>query len=286
VNHRLPVIESSLEIGARPLLDPEVMSAKRETVGDLVSRADNDPHLQHHPKSPAELKRCIKAVIGSVRERSTFGLLCIRFNEMDTVQADFGEAGREELLRAVYRRLFHAVRTTDVVASGEDGLFLILANDLQYADELEIISARIQKTTSEPFLILGKTVLSGFTIGAVGAEGEAGPSELILSSIATMNRARTKGSLYEFTGEHGSEPATSTTAPPTSQYQEIFELAFVPQFFLSGELAGARVLAELPKTRSRQTSATDSKSLAGGRNARIGAAALGNSTSTHAHAIT
>jgi EAL domain-containing protein (putative c-di-GMP-specific phosphodiesterase class I) len=208
-----------------------------------------------HPKTRGEVTRSLKLVIGSNRERRVFGLLCVQLNASDAIEA-LGTEQREKLLEQAHRRLALCVRTTDVVAVGDRGTFLIVANDLNSEDELEIISDRIQANCRTFYTIDEREIAVGMTIGAAGTDGGSAATELIARAVTAMNTAASRRVPFELAR---TTPSAATLSPVLVESgdssQVSFDLAFVPQFRSDGSVAGARVIVELPKARVRAGSA-------------------------------
>jgi EAL domain-containing protein (putative c-di-GMP-specific phosphodiesterase class I) len=193
----------------------------------------------------AELLRSLKVLLHPSRQGSLFGLLCVRVDARDAVEALLGTQGVDQLLGDAFDRLKHCVRTTDVVAGADGGIFFILATDLQSEDELEIISDRIQRTCRQPHWIHDQEIRSGLTSGGVGgSEGQADPATLMQHALLAMRRAGTRGAAFEFFGppaaKPGSAPALAAAASGFAA-EEPYELIFQPQLTADHSLSGAKV---------------------------------------------
>ena len=227
-----------------------------------------------YPKLTAELLRSLKSLMHPTRRGQFFGLLCVRVDAKDAVAALLATHGVDELLREAFRRLRACVRTTDMVAYGEDGYFLVLATDLQSEDELEIISDRIQRTCRQPYWIEEQEIRSGLTTGAVGgSEGGSDPAILIEHSVLAMRRAGSQGVAFEFFSKPGpriSVESALASGESDAGVQESFELSFQPQlasdFLLYGATVGIKAANGSGKRTKRPTSRTTER----GSNERIG----------------
>jgi len=176
----------------------------------------------------------------------------VRLDAKDAVEALLGVAGVDELLRLAHHRLVNCVRTTDIVAIGDGGIFLIVANDLQSDEELEIVSDRIQRTCLGPYVIQDREIVSGLTTGAAGTEGGSAASELIERAVSAMNLAAGRGVAFELSRSESSNALPAFTGPSPAGLREPFALTFVPQFSADVSLTGARVLPNIPKARPRR----------------------------------
>ena len=169
-----PPSKPTKQIASTERSTPATGTGQAPSTGAGVSRAKSQRTVQH-PKNQNEVTRSLKTGISSNRERRVFGLLCVRVDAVEAVSS----AEREELLRVAYQRLMLCVRTTDIVAVGEQGIFLIVANDLNSEDELEIVSDRIQSDCRKPYFLGEREIMVGMTIGGAGTDGGSAATELI-----------------------------------------------------------------------------------------------------------
>ncbi len=211
-----------------------------------------DPLQQtlEYPKLRAELLRSLKVLMHPGRRGRLFGLLCVRVDAKDAVDALPGAPGVEQLLREAFHRLRSCVRTTDMIAHGEDGVFFALATDLQSEDELEIISDRMQRTCRQPYWIDGREIRSGLTCGGVASsEGASDPAILTEHAILAMQRAGNHGVPFEFFNRPAAHYSSAGALAPDKSdaaVQGSFELCFRPQFGSNLALSGASVAIQMP----------------------------------------
>jgi EAL domain-containing protein (putative c-di-GMP-specific phosphodiesterase class I) len=216
-----------------------------------VIATDVQLRMGNHSKLEAELLRSLKVLMHPNRQGGLFGLLCVRVDAREAVEALLGPQGVQQLLNDAFHRLRNCVRTTDIVAPGEAGIFFILATDLQSEDELEIISDRIQRTCRQSYWIDDQEIRSGLTTGGVGgSEGQADPATLTQHAVLAMRRASSRGVPFEFFGtptpKAASTPAALASGKAEATTEEAFELNFEPQFTADLTLRGARVGVRMP----------------------------------------
>ena len=246
-----PAVVTPTPVGGLPPSTTPARKGKPAAKAVAASRPKK-PRTIQHPKTQSEVARSLKTVFSSNREGRVFGLLYVQLDGWDAIEARVGESGGEELLRLAYRRLMVCVRTTDMVAVGERGIFLIVANDLNSEEELEIISDRIQASCLKPYVLDKEEIVAGITIGGAGTAGGSGATELIERAVSAMNHAASRGIRFELSRATPAKALTADgLAPGDSQasHHESFGLAFVPQFHADNSLAGARVVVEIPKAR-------------------------------------
>jgi diguanylate cyclase len=218
-----------------------------------VIATDVQPRTANHSKLEAELLRSLKVLMHPNRQGGLFGLLCVRVDAREAVEALLGPQGVQQLLSDAFNRLTNCVRTTDIVAPGEAGTFFIIATDLQSEDELEIISDRIQRTCRQSYWIDDQEIRSGLTTGGVGgSEGQADPVTLTQHAVLAMRRASSRGVPFEFfaipTPKPVPAPAGLGSGKSKGNSQEMFELNFQPQFTADLTLSGARVGVLMPQS--------------------------------------
>ena len=238
----------------------------------LVLSPEVGSHSVDYPKLESELLRSLRVLMHPKRLGRVFGLLCVQVDATDAVEALLGKVGVEEILRDAFGRLRRCVRTTDIVAGGEGGLFFILATDLQLEDELEIISNRIQRTCRQPYWIGEQEIRSGLTTGGVGgSDGQSDPVTLIKHATLAMRRASGRGVAFEFFRKPQTRPVELGSGMADVDSDDNFELCFQPQFVPSLTLSGARVTARIASVRAKgRPNKTLARAAERKRNERIG----------------
>jgi EAL domain-containing protein (putative c-di-GMP-specific phosphodiesterase class I) len=198
--------------------------------------------------------------------------MCVRVDATDTVASLLGSAGVEEMLGEALGRLRNCVRTTDIVAGGEAGLFFILATDLQSEDEMEIISNRIQRTCLQPYRIHEQEIRSALTAGgAGGSDGQSDPATLTRHAVLAMRRAGSRGVAFEFFGKPAAAPAELDSGNSANAADDIFDLNFQPQFASDLTLSGIRVVPRIASSRAKtRVKSTVGRAAERKRNERVG----------------
>jgi len=226
--------------------DRHLVSASHSGSSGVIIPPDISSQTLGPPKLEAELLRSLRVLLHPNRQGRVFGLMCVRVDATDAVEALLGPTGVEEILTEAFARLRRCVRTTDLVAGGKDGLFFILATDLQSEDELEIISNRIQRTCRQPYWICEQEIRSGLTTGgAGGSDAQSDPATLTRNAVLAMRRASSHDVPFEFYSKPAAVAAALDSGDPGNAAEDIFELNFQPQFASDLTLSGARVVPHI-----------------------------------------
>ena len=213
------------------------------------------PRTLEYPRIEAELLRSLKVTMHPSQQERRFGLLCVRVDASDSVNALLGARGVERLLKEAFARLRNFVRTTDLVSTGPGNIFFILATDLQSEDDLEIMSDRIQRTCRQPYWIQDHEIYSDLTTGGVGgSEGKSDPATLTQHAVLAMRRAASRGVAFETFSTNTASLTVSASDDipevPEAEPQAPFELKFQPQVTRDLSLAGAQVGIQMPSAAS------------------------------------
>jgi EAL domain-containing protein (putative c-di-GMP-specific phosphodiesterase class I) len=200
----------------------------------------------------AQLLRHVKSLMQLTPAGRPFGLMCVRVDATEAVDALLGPDGVERLHSETFNRLRQCVRTTDVVSSGPDGLFFILATEMLAEEELDVISERIQRTCRQPYRIHDQEIRSGLTAGGVGgSEGESDPTLLTQHAVLAMRRAASHGVPFEFFSAPQAIVAPESEGAHAAAAEPAFELNFHPLFTRDLALTGIRASVLLPRSTAR-----------------------------------
>lgn len=188
-------------------------------------------------------RRLATAMEGNRRDGQPLALLFVDLDDFKAVNDSLGHAAGDQVLWAVAERLRGCVRDTDTVARlGGDEFGVLLHGD----DDLDVVSQRILTALRQPFVIDGRSVSIGASLGAAVPDNNEQP----ISAEALLHRAdaamyvgkrRGKGLLvnYDPPGED-SDPAAGDRADESGD-----GLAELPTLL-------AETLAERPEWTSLQ----------------------------------
>ncbi len=132
------------------------------------------------------------------------GELAVLFVDLDrfkVVNDSLGHHAGDQLLRAVARRLWEAVRPTDTVARIAGDEFAILCGHLADRGEATVIAKRVLALLLQPIELADDRVRAAASIGIAFADRRtAGAEDLLRDADAAMYRAKEsgRGSVQEF----------------------------------------------------------------------------------------
>lgn len=107
-----------------------------------------------------------------IAQRATFtsqkliAVLMIDLDKFKPINDYFGHAAGDEVLKSAAYRLRHSVRSDDTVVRMGGDEFAILLTDLDCQVDADKICQRVTDAFDEPFLVNGKKVMVGATVGA------------------------------------------------------------------------------------------------------------------------
>ncbi len=148
-------------------------------------------------------------------------------------------------------RLGQIFQACDLVCTPKPGIVLALLRNLRSEDDAEHIRERIVRIGERPFSFLGKTFLSGFTVGAATIGQQEGDAGALIRHIASgMHRPRHDGEngleLFppDFAVRH-SVPLETESYVRYALREKLFGLSFQRQYSRSGEFTGVGVLMQM-----------------------------------------
>ncbi|WP_141672428.1 GGDEF domain-containing protein, partial [Acidithiobacillus ferrivorans] len=96
------------------------------------------------------------------------------------VNDTYGHAAGDDLLKEIARRLQDAVRRTDTVARLGGDEFVLLLEGLRDMDELDLVLARLQTASAQPFNIKGEMVRIQASLGLTIYPFDEADADLLL----------------------------------------------------------------------------------------------------------
>jgi EAL domain-containing protein (putative c-di-GMP-specific phosphodiesterase class I)/GGDEF domain-containing protein len=176
----------------------------------------------------------------------------VRVNAHMATISRFGEHNAKVgLLEPAGHRLRRSLRSSDLVATAQPGIFLILLKDLNSEDNLATICEGIIRAGKRPFQIVSKQVYSGFTIGAaIISEDDIDAVSLVNRVTATMYQHNRYGDggfelFPDELVEDPSDPRAMESCISNALRTDLFELDFQPQYRRDGTLMGARAMSRM-----------------------------------------
>jgi diguanylate cyclase (GGDEF)-like protein/PAS domain S-box-containing protein len=186
-----------------PIFDGVRLAGYRGTAADLTARKQADARIEHLatrdaltglPNRALLAERGGQAIVGAARSRARLALLCIDLDRFKLVNETLGHGAGDALLRAVAERLQSALRREDLLArvSGDD--FALLWNDLKSNAEAEQLAQRVLAILARPFILEGRALNVGASIGIALYPGDGRDfGELLRNAEAAMYHAKDGG---------------------------------------------------------------------------------------------
>ena len=156
---------------------------------ELMYRATHDQltGLANRAMLHAELA---KSLASSARTSRPVSLLFIDLDGFKQVNDVFGHATGDAVLEEVGKRILGVSRPVDLVARYGGDEFVMLCDDLAQVDAARSIATRIVSEIGRPFLVSGRHLSIGCSIGIALGGGETTPEDLLSAADAAMYRAK------------------------------------------------------------------------------------------------
>lgn len=128
------------------------------------------------------------------RTKTSLAVLFIDLDNFKTINDSMGHAAGDALLISIGERLRACLRNSDTPARLGGDEFAILVEDVKHADEVILIAERLEELFRAPFLIDGKELFVGTSIGIASTQtGNEKPEELLRNADTAMYTAKTRG---------------------------------------------------------------------------------------------
>ena len=142
----------------------------------------------------AQFNEQLERLVAYLDRGHHFALHAVDLDRFKDVNDTLGHAAGDELLRQVASRLREAVRTGEVVTRLGGDEFAILQFPLERPEEAGALASRIVKVLGKPFVINGRTVEIGASVGiALAPSDTRDPAELMRKSDVALYRAKADG---------------------------------------------------------------------------------------------
>lgn len=134
------------------------------------------------------------AIVTADRDGQMIALLFVDLDRFKFVNDSLGHECGDDLLKQVARRLNDCVRETDTVARFGGDEFVILLHNVKSDADANHVAAKLIERLSEPFLLAGREVIIGASIGIAMHPGDADTAEtLIRNADLAMYKAKQSG---------------------------------------------------------------------------------------------
>jgi diguanylate cyclase (GGDEF)-like protein/PAS domain S-box-containing protein len=174
------------------------------SITDITDRREAERRLQHDalhdtltglPNRVLFVDRVDQSIRRALRRHpeSCAAVLFLDLDRFKVVNDSLGHAIGDELLKAVARRLEAVIRPNDTVARLSGDEFTLLLDDVCEAREATIIAERVLQSLQEPFLLDGREVVTGASIGIALATARSQPEQVMRDADVAMYRAKGDG---------------------------------------------------------------------------------------------
>lgn len=169
------------------------LTARRRAEASMVHLARHDP-LTELANRLLLNERLTQALDVAACEQGGLAVLCLDLDRFKAVNDQLGHAAGDELLIQVSQRLNLMLRPTDTAARLGGDEFAVVVPIIDPAQVGATLCQRIVRSLSLPFIIMGKQVVIGASIGVAvyPADGDDGLTLLRNADIA-MYRAKAEG---------------------------------------------------------------------------------------------
>ncbi len=206
----------------------------------LRHQALHDP-LTNLPNRALFANRLEQALLRRPRRKRSVAILFVDLDNFKLVNDSLGHELGDRLLIVVAERLRDCVRPEDTVARLGGDEFTVLLEGVSNQGEVIEVAERITQELSQPFMLVGRELFVGSSIGiALGAPGEVHPEELLRGADEAMYRAKSKGKAYDL----ATGPDVNSRAMRRLELEgdlrraierEEFRVYYQPQVLLSSE---------------------------------------------------
>jgi len=175
------------------------VTERRTAERRITSLAHHDPltGLLNRTKFVDQLSQCVSRL---ERYGAPFALLVLDLNQFKQINDRCGHQAGDSLLEQVARRIEGSVRTTDLAARIGGDEFAVILPGVGVAESVAMIAGRLISAINLPYLVDGREMQIGTSIGIALAPVDGHQHELILRNAdIALKRAKSEGrSAYRF----------------------------------------------------------------------------------------
>jgi len=159
----------------------------------LTHQALHDP-LTNIANRALFKNRVDHALTKLARSNSSLAVLFLDLDNFKSINDSLGHAAGDKLLVSVAERLQDCLRNADTAARLGGDEFAVLVESMYRADEAVMIAERILSVFKQPFMIEGKEIFVGTSIGIAASTTESQNSEeLLRNADLAMYLAKSQG---------------------------------------------------------------------------------------------
>ncbi|HVF74006.1 MAG TPA: EAL domain-containing protein [Acidimicrobiales bacterium] len=170
-------------------------AAERHQAEEEIRLQSVHDALTKLPNRTLFLDRLQQALRRSARSGRTVAVLFLDIDRFKVVNDGLGHVVGDMLLKEVASRLQDLVRPSDTVARFGGDEFVVLCDDLDAESDAVDVAERVAQALRRPFVLSGREVVSGASVGIAAATGNDhdGAEALVRDADAAMYRAKDRG---------------------------------------------------------------------------------------------
>lgn len=168
------------------------ITAQRETEQSLIKKAFHD-ELTGLPNKALLIDRMTQAFAASERTQQPIGVLFIDLDGFKTINDTLGHQTGDTALTKVAERLTAIVRPGDTLARIGGDEFVMLCAGTDGARGATAVARRIIDALARPFVLDGREVNLGASIGIATAIGDNDPTRVLDNADTAMYEAKHEG---------------------------------------------------------------------------------------------
>jgi diguanylate cyclase (GGDEF)-like protein len=181
------------DVAAAYLLNAQARDDASAASDQFRHRSLHDP-LTGLPNRLLLQQRLEHAAQRAKRSKTDAAILFADLDRFKQVNDTHGHQVGDELLLAVAQRLSGLVRPGDTLARFSGDEFVFLCEDLQSADDAEILAGRIDAAFTDPFVLSGTELAVTASVGmAYAGPGQDISAQLLVEADIAMYQAKRKG---------------------------------------------------------------------------------------------
>ncbi|MFT6949996.1 MAG: diguanylate cyclase (GGDEF)-like protein [Paraglaciecola sp.] len=168
---------------------------EREAIQQKLVHDANHDALTQLPNRAMFTNRLELALASKQRHlHNNFAVAFIDLDRFKQINDTIGHHAGDAFLVEVARRITECIRGHDLLARLGGDEFVILLDNFEKPADVEVIATRIINSTAAPFVIEGREVFSGASIGIAYIEsGYQSASEIVRDADSAMYQAKAKG---------------------------------------------------------------------------------------------